>query len=98
MAHRRVGADFTGAADRETDPAVMRRTSFPAGLRWSRRPRARAGATFAVDLLVDGLGRAGEVGHDEPGIVLGVAARMPDDLGLDDHAAPALPRLGGVAR
>src|SRR5216684_2359351 len=30
-------------------------------------------APLAVDLLVDGLGRAGQVGHEEPGIVLGVA-------------------------
>jgi len=31
-------------------------------------------APLAVDLLVDCLRRTGEVGHDEPGIVLGVAA------------------------
>src|SRR2546422_5428111 len=36
MAHRRVGADAKGAADRETDPAVTRRPGFPDGLRSSR--------------------------------------------------------------
>src|SRR2546425_8699642 len=47
----------------------------------------------AVDLLVDRLGRVGQVGHEEPGIVLGVAPGMPHDLGLDDHPPLALPRL-----
>ena len=45
LAHRRVGADSKGAADSETAPAVTRRTGFPDGLRSSRRPRARVGAT-----------------------------------------------------
>src|SRR5713101_2587978 len=55
-------------------------------------------APLAVDLLVDRPGRAGQVGHDEPGIVLGVAAGMPDHLGLDDDPPLALPRFGRVPR
>src|SRR2546425_1029389 len=54
-------------------------------------------AALAVE-LVDGLRVVPEVGHHEARIVLGRAAGMADDLGLDDHPAPPLPRPSGVPR
>jgi hypothetical protein len=51
----------------------------------------------AVD-VVNRLGRGRQVGHHEARIVLGVAARMPHHLGLDDHAAFVRPAARGVAR
>src|SRR5437879_8460654 len=55
-------------------------------------------APRAVDLLVDRLGRVGQVGHEESRIALGIAPGIPHDLGLDDRPSLALPRPGRVAR
>src|SRR3989304_7051279 len=48
--------------------------------------------------LVERPRRAGQVGHHEAGIVFGIAARMPADLGLHDDPPLAGPLLGGGAR
>ena len=50
----------------------------------------------AVDLLVQPPGSALEIGDDEARIHLRLAPRMARDLGLDDHAALALPAPGGI--
>src|SRR5439155_11800382 len=54
-------------------------------------------AALTVD-LVDVGGGVRQVGDHEPGVVLGRAAGMPDDLGLDDDTPLALPRARRIAR
>src|SRR3989442_9067232 len=51
---------------------------------------------LAVHLLVDRPRPPTQVGHDEPGIVLGLLPLVPDHLGLDDDTARLRPSPGRI--
>ena len=53
-------------------------------------------APLAVDVLVEGLRRVGEVGDDESRVVFRQASFQSDDLRFEDNAPAPVPALRGV--